>query len=144
MGRVATTVPHLRRVAVGLFNIVTSDGTDTVDEEQLSKTLEDYLAAGMMEEYPSVVVTLDGSQTQIDGGTVFDYTGYVIISTRRHRRPGTRNCWRDLMFYLTDVQAAGRGLEHWAKCAWSKSIVADSSWLCLTLTLSSQATILIP
>jgi hypothetical protein len=39
--------------------IVTSDGTDTVDEEQLSKTLEDYLAAGMMEEYPSgVVVTL--------------------------------------------------------------------------------------
>jgi hypothetical protein len=34
----------------------------------------------MMEEYPSGdVVTLDGSQTQKDGGDVFDYTGYVCL-----------------------------------------------------------------
>jgi hypothetical protein len=38
-------------VSLSDFSIIASDGTDTVDEEQLSKTLEDYLAAGMMEKY---------------------------------------------------------------------------------------------
>jgi hypothetical protein len=38
--------------------IVTSDGTDTVDEEQLSKTLEDYLAWYDGENIPAALSSL--------------------------------------------------------------------------------------
>jgi hypothetical protein len=91
--------------------VVTSDVAGTVDEDQLTKTLEDYLTAGMMEEYTSsAVVTLDGSQTQIDGSDVFDYTGYVSVCKTSPPSAGeVEMLGRDLMLDLTDVQAAVEG-----------------------------------
>jgi hypothetical protein len=84
--------------------VVTSD----VDNSRLTKTLEDYLTAGMMEEYPSGdVVTLDGSQTQKDGSDVFDYTGYVTVCNTTPLSAGeVESLERDLMLDLTSVQAA--------------------------------------
>jgi hypothetical protein len=65
----------------------------------------------MMEEYTSsAVVTLDGSQTQIDGSDVFDYTGYVSVCKTSPPSAGeVEMLGRDLMLDLTDVQAAVEG-----------------------------------
>jgi hypothetical protein len=101
--------PSTSTVALPNFTfIVTSDDTDTVDESQLTKTLEDYLLAGIMQDYPSAVaVALDGSQTQIDGSNVVDYTGYVVFfDTAPPSAQDVESLVRDLMLNLTNVQAA--------------------------------------
>jgi hypothetical protein len=75
-GEDATTV-----ALSGFSIVVTSDDTDLVNEAQLRATLEDYLTAGIVEDYPNAVsVTLDGSQGQMDQSIVVDYTGYVVFS----------------------------------------------------------------
>jgi hypothetical protein len=75
-GEDATTV-----ALSGFSIVVTSDDTDLVNEAQLRATLEDYLTAGIMEDYPNAVsVTLDGIQGQMDQSIVVDYTGYVVFS----------------------------------------------------------------
>jgi hypothetical protein len=96
-------------VALSDFSmIVASDGADAINDSELTNTLEDYLTASMMEEYTSGdVVTLDGSQTQIDGSEVFDYTGYVTVCNTAPPSAGeVILLGRDLMLDMTDVQAA--------------------------------------
>jgi hypothetical protein len=87
------------------FSIVV---TGDVEDSTLTKTLEDYLTAGMMEESSSGdAVTLDGSRTQIDGSDVYDYAGYVTVcNTTPLSAEEVESLERDLMFDLTNVQAA--------------------------------------
>jgi hypothetical protein len=97
------------RVALSnVMVIITTDDTDTVDESQFTKTLEDYLVAGIMQEHPTAVdVMLNGVETQIDGFIVLDYTGYaVFFDTRPPPAEDVESLGRDLMLDLTDVQAA--------------------------------------
>jgi hypothetical protein len=101
--------PSTSTVALPNFTLVlTSDDTNTVDESQLTKTLEDYLIAGIMQEFPSAVaVALGGSQTQIDDTNVFDKNGFVVFfDTAPPSAQDVESLVRDLMFDLTIVQAA--------------------------------------
>jgi hypothetical protein len=101
--------PSTSTVALPDFTlIVTSGDTDTVDQSQLTKTLEDYLTAGIMRDFPSAVaVALGGSQSQIDETNVVDNTGYVVFfDSEPPSAQDVEALVRDLMFDLTAVQAA--------------------------------------
>jgi hypothetical protein len=99
-------------VALPAFTIVvnTSDDNGGLDQAQLTTTLQDYLAAGIREEYPNVVaVTLSGSPNQMDPSNAVDYTGYVVFSGTAPPAEDVQALVQDLLLDAAAVQAAVDG-----------------------------------
>jgi hypothetical protein len=63
----------------GFSMVITSDDSDQVNESQLTKTLEDYLTAGLVQDYPDVEDVMLQAQ-QLQQGSIVFFSGHALFS----------------------------------------------------------------
>jgi hypothetical protein len=90
--------------------LITSDNHGAVAQNELAKTLEDYLTAGMMDEFNNTLaVTLNGSPNRMDPINAVDHTGHVVISDTAPPTVDVQVLAVELLIDLIAVQAAVDG-----------------------------------